>query len=243
MAIDWRIGCSGWSYQHWRGDFYPAGMPASRWFAHYAACFGTVELNNPFYRTPSRQTFEKWAAAAPEGFTFAVKMSRGVTHFRRLKDAGEATTAFIEKARGLGKHLGPILYQMPAAFARDDARLAAFLDVLPRDLLHVFEFRHPSWRDDRVYELLRAHGAVWCAYNMGDDTAPLVRTGADVYIRMHGPAATYASGYTDAALREWIDGVRAMHRVERAWVYFNNDGGGHAPRDAMRMRQLIKCGR
>lgn len=237
--IDFRIGCSGWSYKHWRGDFYPQELPSTRWFDHYAAHFDTVELNNSFYRTPSAAAYARWRTSAPEGFCFAVKISRGITHFRRMKDAGEATDAFIAGARGLGATLGPLLYQFPARFERDDGRLRSFLEVLPPDLLHVFEFRHPSWRDDAVYALLRRYNAVFCAYSAGRDVVPVVPTAGDVYVRMHGPTLRYASGYRDDQLQSWIDCIRAAPGVRRAWVYFNNDGGGHATRDAARMRELV----
>lgn len=235
--MDLRIGCSGWSYQHWRGDFYPEGLPQGQWLEHYCRSFDTVELNASFYRLPAAKTVEGWRERTPAGFIFAVKVSRLITHVHRLEDSGDLLAHFLERMRGLGDRLGPLLHQTPPSLERDDALLTRYLDLLPRDLVHAFEFRHEGWWDDEVLSLLGDRGATFVIYNMGTVTTPVVATAPDVYVRFHGPGAAYGSGYTDDHLREWLGRLRGLDAA-RAWVYFNNDVGGHAPRNARRMLDL-----
>jgi hypothetical protein len=149
-----RIGCSGWNYRHWREAFYPKGVPVKRWFEHYAATFSTVELNTSFYRLPTPETFEKWRDQAPPGFTYAVKAPRFITHMKKLKECDEPVEEFLGRARKLGPTIGPILYQLPPRWAFNRERLEAFLALLPRDLVHVFEFRETSWLTEDVLALL-----------------------------------------------------------------------------------------
>src|SRR5205823_147352 len=145
-----RIGCSGWQYQHWRGDFYPAGLPAARWFDHYAAQFDTVEINNTFYRLPEGATFDGWRKRAPRGFLFAVKASRYLTHMKKLKDPRAPLALFFSRARRLGSTLGPVLYQLPPRWAANVDRLQTFLRLLPKRRRHAVEFRDPSWYSQEV---------------------------------------------------------------------------------------------
>jgi len=236
--MEWRIGCSGWSYRHWRGRFYPPELTPSQWLEYYAARFDTVELNASYYRLPAVSAVQRWATVVPVGFRFAVKAGRDITHLHRLADT-EAARRFLERVRGLGDHLGPILYQLPPSFQRDEERLRAFLAHLPPDLLHVFEFRHASWWRESVFELLRARGAAFCMFNMGETVTPLVATCAEAYVRLHGPGGAYASRYSDDDLRAWVARLRALADVRRIWVYFNNDINAYAPANAMTMRQLV----
>jgi uncharacterized protein YecE (DUF72 family) len=240
-CVEWRIGCSGWSYRHWRGRFYPPDLAPSGWLGYYAARLDTVELNASHYRLPSEDTVRRWAALTPDGFRFAVKAGRDITHHRRLAD-GAACARFLERMRGLGHHLGPILYQLPPSFQRDEERLRAFLTHLPPDLLHVFEFRHPSWWQDPVLELLRAHRAAFCIFNMGETVTPVVATCAEAYVRLHGPGAVYASPYSDEELRAWVARLQALPGVRRVWVYFNNDANAYAPANALTMQRLARSG-
>src|SRR3954465_15124679 len=149
-----RVGCSGWQYKHWRGDFYPADLPQSRWFEHYARTFDTVEINNSFYRLPERATFVAWAARAPVSFEFAVKASRFLTHMKKLKDPEEPIDRLFTRMRGLGRHLGPVLYQLPPGWALDHEPFAHFLDTLPPDARHVVEFRDPTWYSPEIRQLM-----------------------------------------------------------------------------------------
>jgi uncharacterized protein YecE (DUF72 family) len=237
--MEFRIGCSGWSYRHWRGVVYPRGVPAKRWLETYAGIFDTVEVNNSFYHLPSADALRAWRDGTPHEFRFAMKCSRLITHNKRLANSEDLLDTFFERARLLGDRLGPLLYQLPPNFKRNDERLADFLALLPPDLLHVFEFRERSWWHEDVYRLLRRHNAAFCVYNMGAVSTPLVTTCDQAYIRFHGPAAVFASGYTEAQLSSWARRISSLD-VNRAWVFFNNDAHGHAPRDAVRLRERLE---
>jgi uncharacterized protein YecE (DUF72 family) len=235
-VVEYRIGCSGWSYRHWRDRFYPHGLPQRRWFEFYGARFDTVELNTTFYRLPAETAVRRWRDEAPEGFRFAAKASRYITHFKRLKDSEASLARFFGRLEVLGGLLGPVLYQLPPQMERDTARLGSFLDILPKGHPAAFEFRDNSWWTADVYDLLRKHGAAFVAYDMGGVSTPLVATSDTVYVRLHGPGEQYASGYTDRQLQAWLRNIDDLPGVKTAWVYFNNDLEGHAPRNAERMK-------
>jgi uncharacterized protein YecE (DUF72 family) len=231
------VGCSGWSYRHWKGNFYPADLPGSRWLDYYSRHFDTVEINSTFYRLPSTNAVRSWSETTPAGFCFSVKVSRLITHFHRLVDCRPQLERFLERVRPLGEHLGPLLYQLPPDLERDLERLQRFLEWLPGDLIHVFEFRNASWWHDEVFDLLRIHGMSFCAYDMGETETPVVATGRDAYLRFHGPEGNPGRGYDEPELSRWLDRIRDAGG-QRVWVYFNNDVGGHAPRDAKAFRSL-----
>jgi uncharacterized protein YecE (DUF72 family) len=241
-----RIGCSGWQYRHWRGDFYPAGLAQARWFAHYALHFDTVEINNSFYRLPEAETFARWREQAPGRFLYAVKASRFLTHMKKLKDPEDPLFRFFDNARHLGPRLGPILYQLPPRWPLDLARLETFLVALrrvSRELRvgphHAIEFREPSWYDERVYELLRRHRVALCLHDMQGSATAMMAIGPFVYVRFHG-WTKYAGRYEDERLEEWAAWLAARHAEGLpVFAYFNNDVGGHAPRDAVRLRAMI----
>jgi uncharacterized protein YecE (DUF72 family) len=236
-----RVGCSGWQYRHWRGDFYDQRLPQSRWFGHYATVFDTVEINNTFYRLPEAATFARWSEAAPAGFLFAVKASRFLTHLKKLKDPEEPIQRFFERAGELGSHLGPVLYQLPPGWKLDLARLEHFLQVLPRDARHVLEFRDTSWYVEEVFALLRAAGVGLCLHDREGSASDRRWTAPFVYVRFHGPTGNYAGGYSHARLAGWADWLNGQRRAGRdVYTYFNNDIGGHAPRDAVTLRELLE---
>jgi uncharacterized protein YecE (DUF72 family) len=235
-----RIGCSGWQYQHWRGDFYRADLPQTKWLEYYASVFDTVEVNNSFYRLPETSTFARWAARVPARFQFAVKASRYLTHMKKLKDPVEPIERLFGRMRALGKRLGPVLYQLPPGFQIDTARLEQFLQVLPGDTRHVIEFRHPSWYVDPVYGMLDRYRASLCLHDMRDSATGRLRVGPIVYTRFHGPSGRYHGGYAAADLRAWAAWFQAaLDQGTHVYAYFNNDVGGHAPRDAIALRQLL----
>ena len=167
-----RIGTSGWIYQHWRRTFYPADLPVKRWFAFYSESFDTVEINNTFYRLPPPEVFRVWARQAPPGFLYAIKASRFLTHLKKLKDPAEPIARLLERARLLGAHLGPLLYQLPPNWHRDVGRLRDFIACLPRYLDHVFEFRDPSWYTDEVCRLLDDSGVGFCIHDLRGSASP-----------------------------------------------------------------------
>ena len=236
-----RVGCSGWQYKHWRGDFYPADLPQSKWFEHYAARFDTVEINNSFYRLPERATFASWARRAPMGFEFAVKASRFLTHMKKLKDPDEPIDRLFSRMRALGPHLGPVLYQLPPGWRVDVERFSAFLAALPRDTRHVVEFREPSWYSPEILRLMERRGVALCLHDMQGSATERARVGPFVYVRFHGATGRYGGGYGDERLRGWADWLQGQrHGGCDVYAYFNNDMGGHAPRDAVTLRRLLE---
>jgi uncharacterized protein YecE (DUF72 family) len=241
MAVEARVGCSGWQYKHWRGDFYPAGVPATRWFEYYAARFDTVEINNTFYRLPEAETFARWHQRAPMGFLFAVKASRFLTHMKKLKDPEEPIERLFSRMRALRHHLGPVLYQLPPGFKLDRDRLEHFLQALPKGVRHVLEFREPSWYADEVSVLLERHGVARCLHDMKGSATGRERVGPFVYVRFHGASGTYSGAYPDDRLERWAEWLDEQRRSSiDVYAYFNNDVGGHAPRDAVTLRRLLE---
>jgi uncharacterized protein YecE (DUF72 family) len=235
-----RIGCSGWNYPHWRGLFYPHGLPSNRWLEHYARTFDTVEVNATFYRLPTRKTVARWVEQTPDAFVFAVKSSRYLTHVKRLRELADRLERLLEPLAPLAEagKLGPLLWQLPETFHRDDGRLSAALDVLPPGR-HCFEFRHPSWFVPEVEELLRAHGA---ALVVGDTPQRRFQTRSLTaewtYVRFHRGRARDGS-YGDTALRTWARRIADWLEEVDVYAYFNDDWGGYALREAARMRDLL----
>jgi uncharacterized protein YecE (DUF72 family) len=202
-----RVGTSGWIYKHWRGAFYPEGLPVSRWFRHYAEHFDTVEVNNTFYRLPAAEAFRGWRAQAGPGFVYALKASRFLTHRKKLKDPAQPLEAFLGRARELGPRLGPVLYQLPPRWRCDLGRLRDFIALLPRGPDHVFEFRDPSWYNDKVRGLLAETGMGFCVHDLRGSASPVWATGKVCYFRFHGPGeGRYAGCYTRGQLRTWPSG-------------------------------------
>ena len=238
-----RIGCSGWQYRHWRGSFYPPELSQTRWFAHYALHFDTVEINNTFYRLPEAATFEKWRERAPRHFLYSVKASRFLTHMKKLKDPHGPLVRLFDHAKYLGPHLGPVLYQLPPRWPVDLDRLQNFLQDLRSvwpDRIHAIEFRDPSWYDDRVLALLDRYQVTLCLHDMKGSATDRIAIGPFVYVRFHG-VEQHGGAYGDYQLDAWSDwlAARAASGVD-VYAYFNNDIGGHAPRDAIRLRQRLQ---
>jgi uncharacterized protein YecE (DUF72 family) len=235
------VGTSGWSYDHWDGVLYPPGTPPRDRLAHYVRRFGTVELNASFYRWPRTATFASWRRRLPSGFQLSVKAPRGLTHAKRLYApetwVGRLTACWHE----LGDRRAVLLVQLPPTQARDDARLDFFLGLLPDWMRVAVEFRHPSWHDEAVYALLERHGAAYCVMSGAGLPCVLRATAPFVYVRLHGPddAHIYAGSYPDADLRWWADRIGEWARDGRdVYAYFNNDGHGHAVRNAETLRAL-----
>jgi uncharacterized protein YecE (DUF72 family) len=217
-------------------------VPRTRWFEHYAATFDTVEINNTFYRLPEERTFAAWAARAPAAFLYAVKASRFLTHMKKLKDPEEPLDRLFSRMQPLTRHLGPVLYQLPPGWKLDTGRLEHFLQVLPPGVRHVIEFRDPSWYADGVAEMLERYGVARCLHDMqGSATGP-DRVGPFVYLRFHGASGHYSGGYSVARLEDWADWLHGQRTAGvDVFVYFNNDVGGHAPRDAVTLRNLLEA--
>jgi uncharacterized protein YecE (DUF72 family) len=240
-----RIGCSGWSYDSWRdGVFYPARLSSRRWLGHYATRFDTVELNSTFYRLPKSTAAERWVSETSDGFCFAVKVSRYLTHVVRLADTAKHLALLLDRIDPLvtaGK-VGPLLWQLPPTFRRDDDRLAAALEELPATFLHAFEFRHPSWFADEVVELLRRHGVALViadrpeirAFQRDDLTADFT------YLRFHYGSRGRRGNYSRAELGAWADRIRCYAHAVDVWAYFNNDWEGFAPANAQALTALLE---
>lgn len=239
----YHIGTSGWHYADWRDRFYPEKLSKSRWLDFYSRHFPTVEVNNSFYRLPSEAAFTGWYGASPEEFTFAVKVSRFITHIKRLKECDEPVNNFMSRATLLKEKLGPLLYQLPPSLHRDDDRLAAFLSILPKGLKHVIEFRHASWLDEGVFAILREYDAGLCVFDMPEITCPLLSTSGFAYIRFHGSDSLYAGCYTDEELAEYASKIKEMAgTLDEVYIYFNNDIQGFALRNAETIRGYLEEG-
>jgi uncharacterized protein YecE (DUF72 family) len=236
-----RIGCSGWNYGHWRERVYPKGLPPRRWLEHYATLFDTVEVNATFYRLPSRAAVANWVEGSPPHFLFSVKASRYLTHLKRLTDLGSGVKRFYERIEPLvdSTKLGPVLWQLPANFHRNDERLAAALDRVPSGR-HCFEFRHASWFTSDVYELLRERGA---ALVIGDNPKRPFQTHeltADwTFIRFHYGSRGRNGNYSERELEEWAQRIEAWRRSAEVFAYFNNDWEGFAVRNGLWLRKRL----
>jgi len=237
-----RIGCSGWNYQHWRnGVFYPPRLPPRRWLEFYAQHFNSVEVNATFYRLPKEQAVANWVRESPPGFLFAVKMSRYVTHIKRLRDLPPSIELFYSRIRPLAgsSKLGPVLWQLPETFRRDDERLAQALDALPPGR-HCFEFRHESWFVEDVYELLRRSGV---ALVIGDTPRRPFQahelTADWTFIRFHHGTRGRRSNYSETELEEWAQRIEVWAREADVYAYFNNDSNGYAVRNGHWLRKRL----
>ncbi len=238
---DIRIGTSGWHYNHWTGLFYPAKLPKSKWFEHYAKHFDTVEINNTFYQLPKQETFKNWHEQAPKNFLYTVKANRYITHIKRLKDPSESLRRFFERVGILAENLGPILYQLPPNFHKDLDRLRVFMQVLPEDQIAVFEFRHKSWFSDDTYKLLSEFNAGFCIHDLAGVPTPRVITADLIYVRFHGPTGRYAGNYTKKSLQNWADWIKEHKKeVRSVYAYFNNDIHANAVRNAKQLKEQFR---
>ena len=236
------IGTSGWTYDGWRGPFYPPDVPKKDWLRYYATRFPTTEINGSFYRTPSLEAVQAWREQSPQDFLFAWKASKFITHWKRLTEKCENSIALMEtRLKILGPKLGPVLFQLPPQFTANPERLAAFLTMLPRRRHYAFEFRHKSWYAKPVFELLRAHDVSLCISDHHDAPSPWEVTAGHVYWRGHGPGGAYKDNYSDAQLRALARAIRKWRRGRRTvYAYFDNDQKSAAPQDAERLRRLLE---
>jgi len=235
------IGTSGWQYDDWRGRFYPAELASAHWLEHYAARFRTVEVNNAFYRLPEASTFESWKARTPDDFVIAVKASRYLTHVRRLRDPREPVQRLTSRAEHLGGKLGPVLVQLPANFRVDLGALQDTLEAFPRHVRIAFEPRHESWHQEETAALLARHDAAFCLSDHPSRRAPLWRTAGWGYLRFHQGRASPFPCYGRSALRSWAGRLADLWAdTDDLYVYFNNDHGGCAVRDAHRFALALE---
>jgi uncharacterized protein YecE (DUF72 family) len=234
------VGTSGWQYRDWRGVLYPERLAQRRWLEHYTEHFPTVENNGSFYRLPKLSTFEDWRSQLPPGFTMALKASRFLTHVKRLRDPAEPVKRLMDAAAPLGGRLGPILLQLPPNLQADADALADCLQCFPRGVRVAVEPRHESWWTDDVKAVLADHDAALCWADVrGRPATPLWRTASWAYLRLHEGTAKPPPSYGDKALRSWAERLaETWPRRADAYVYFNNDSGGAAVRNARRFIAL-----
>lgn len=238
------IGTSGWSYAHWRGNFYPATLLPGEMLSSYVHRFNTAEINTSFYHLPAEHTVEHWRESVPEDFVFSVKASRFITHLNKLKDPAATLPPFMERVALLGPKLGPVLFQLPSRWHLNLERLGIFLQLLDRRYRYTLECRDPSWFDVRVYALLAEHGVAWCIYDLNGNISPLEVTADIVYIRLHGPDAAYRGSYSKHALSAWAKRISDwLGPGRQVYCYFDNDEAGYAPRNALALKRLLAAGK
>jgi uncharacterized protein YecE (DUF72 family) len=237
-----RIGCSGWNYAHWRERFYPRGCPPARWLRFYAQHFDTVEVNATFYRLPTRKAVAGWVEQSPEEFLFTIKASRYLTHIKRLTDLEQGLARFYERLEPMlgGPKLGPVLWQLPENFHRDDERLAGALARLPAGR-HCFEFRHASWFQPDVYALLREHDV---ALVIGDHPKRPFQTheltAGWTFVRFHYGSRGRNGNYSERELEGWAERIAAWRAGADVYAYFNNDWNAYAIRNALWLEKRLR---
>jgi uncharacterized protein YecE (DUF72 family) len=235
------IGTSGWSYEHWKGSFYPKDLKSADWLEHYAQHFSTVEINNTFYRIPSTTTVQNWYTRVPQQFLFAVKASRYITHQRKLQDCRHTLSFFYESIAEFKDKAGPILFQLPPFFRKDKDRLRDFIHLLTDTYSYTFEFRHASWYTDEIYEILSEKNVALCITDLHGQLSPEIATANFTYIRLHGPQNTYRGSYGLAKLKPWKKKIEQwVNSKTSVYCYFDNDEKGYAPKDALLLQKLLK---
>jgi uncharacterized protein YecE (DUF72 family) len=239
-----RVGCSGWNYAHWRnGVFYPPRCPPRRWLSFYSEHFDTVEVNTTFYRLPATASVARWVDETPEGFTFTVKVSRYITHIKRLVDVPQHLPLLYDRIEPLlrSPKLGPLLWQLPPTFRRDDDRLAAALEVFPPELRHAVEFRHSSWFAADVMSLLRERNVALVIADRPEIASFQTHelTADFAFVRFHHGSRGLRGNYSDRELDEWAERIRAWGERGDVFAYFNNDWEGFAPRNASGLKSRL----
>jgi uncharacterized protein YecE (DUF72 family) len=236
-----RIGTSGWNYNHWLGTFYPKGTRQRDLLAAYAERFDSVEINRTFYSLPDKDAVATWRGQAPAGFLFAVKASRYLTHRKKLKDPEEPIERLLGHVEPLKEKLGPVLFQLPPRWRVNPGRLERLLEELPGNHRYAFEFRDPSWHDDRILQLLSSRNAAFCIFDLAGTRSPVELTAGFVYIRLHGPGGPYQGSYHSRTLSAWARRMVEWRDAGKdVYCYFDNDEKAYAPRDAARLKAMIE---
>ncbi len=240
------LGTSGYNYREWKEKFYPPEMPQREWLAYYAKHFDTVEINNSFYVAVRKETYEKWYSQTPNNFHFVIKGHRYITQLKKLQDVGEAVETFFIAAEGLQNKLSAVLWQFPASFVFAGheeeyfERLCTFLLILPHRYRYAFEFRHASWFIPEINDLLKKHNASLVISQSAKFPEITILNGTFAYIRFHGPAALYSSGYSENALKIWAIKIKELLKDMDVYVYFNNDAGGYALQNIRTLQNFLR---
>jgi uncharacterized protein YecE (DUF72 family) len=237
--LQFRIGCSGFSYDSWKGFFYPEGLAKSKWLAHYATQFNTLEVNSSFYRNPLPSTLQKWYDQVPANFEFAMKAPKAITHIKRFSETGELLQYFYQLAiTGLREKLGPVLFQLPPSFAYTPELLQRILSQLSPEFKNVVEFRHRSWWNQRVYDILGEVGISFCGHSYPSLPDELIANTPLVYYRFHGVPKLYYSGYEESFLTQIVERIKVDGNARLAYLYFNNTAEAAALENARFVQKL-----
>lgn len=235
------IGTSGWSYDHWKGTFYPDDLPKEKWLEYYTQKLNTVEINNSFYQLPEIGTLEGWSEEVPDSFIFSAKASRYITHMKKLKEPDESLEKMFDAFRALDSKLSYVLFQLPPNWKFNEERLRNFISLLPENLGFAFEFRDRSWINDTLYQILEENNITFCIYDIAGYQSPVKVTSDSVYVRLHGPSdEKYKGCYSDQDLSEWADRAGEWTGSGReVFIYFDNDEQGFAPQNAVQLKEMI----
>jgi uncharacterized protein YecE (DUF72 family) len=238
--MKWWIGCSGFHYKHWKEIFYPQGLPQKKWFEFYCQHFNTLELNVTFYRFPQLAFLESWYERSPKKFRFAVKAPRGITHYKQFNDTDKLIGDFYSVVKeGLKEKLGCVLFQLPPRAAYKEERLQKIIDSLDPSFHNVVEFRHASWWNAGIYKELARNKISFCGMSHPDLPADIIQNTKTLYYRLHGIPELYKSPYGIDEMKKIVAAIKKAGKVNEAYLYFNNDIGGNAIRNAKEMQGLI----
>jgi uncharacterized protein YecE (DUF72 family) len=229
------IGTSGFQYAEWKGKFYPEDLPAAKMLPFYAEHLTTTEINYTFHRIPAAKTIENWCKLTPATFRFGLKAPQRITHWSKLRDCGDTVRYFCEVISGLGDRLGPILFQLPPTLKKDADVLSAFLRELPSAMRSAFEFRHESWFDDEIFDLLKSNKAALCIADMENLATPKIATTDWGYLRLR------REDYAKIDIERWAEFVREQkERWSDAFIYFKHEEAGIGPKLAREMKELLE---
>lgn len=235
------IGTSGWSYDHWKGPFYPDDIKGDNMLSYYCEHFKSVEINNSFYHLPQAKTLKHWRDMSPDNFLFSVKASRYITHMKKLNDPKQSVHDLLERVSVLKEKLGPILFQLPPRWRYNHDRLNHFLEGLSDEFRYAFEFRDPSWLEPEVYHLLSKHNAAFCIYELDGFISPREVTADFVYTRLHGPGGPYQGDYDNRTLAGWAGAFHSWAKQGKdIYCYFDNDEAGYAARNAESLVRMME---
>ena len=235
------IGTSGFHYKHWVGTYYPENTKPKDFMKNFLKDYKTVELNNPFYHLPPKQTFLYWRKQTPEDFLFSVKASRYITHQKKLKDCQEPLDYFLTNVDGLKEKLGPVLFQLPPGWKYNEERFDSFLKILPKGYRFTFEFRNDSWYNESAIAMLKKRNCAFCIYELAGHMSPIEITADFIYIRLHGPGKEkYQGSYPDKTLKKWADNIKDWKKEGKdVYCYFDNDQYGYAAFNGIKLWELI----
>jgi uncharacterized protein YecE (DUF72 family) len=238
--MKWFIGCSGFYYRHWRGLFYPEDLPQKEWFRFYCSRFNTVELNTTFYNFPKKELLKSWYSKSPASFNFAVKVPRLITHFKKFVEVDTLITEFYDVViEGLKEKLGTILFQLPPSLSYSEEKLLQITAAINPSVDNVIEFRHASWWNKNVYEVLEQNKITFCGISYPSLPDDIIATAKTLYYRLHGVPELYRSPYSISSLENIFIGISSMN-VKKAFVYFNNDGMANAVKNALILQNLAE---